>query len=213
MSKVFFEAADLFSARQAGEDFQQGPVTTVPGRVPSSIRRTSHIDVLRPHGITGDLLMVGGGRDLTTSEPGHGAPVRNGSMRLEISTTPEHRVQSISAGGVEGNVQDLIGANIFGGFRRSLAAVATGSDAGSVGLSLLDDAPVATVVAGYVPFRRCGHRRGQSLFHSKAGGVPGLEGRRHRRGKPGPDRQRARAPRPSGSPAAEGDRRSAGLAH
>jgi hypothetical protein len=151
MSKVFFEAADLFSARRPGEGLLQGPVSAVPGRVPSSIRRTSHIDVLRPHGIPGDLLMVGGGRDLKTAESGHGATLREGSMRLDISM-PEQKVQSISAGGVEGNVQDLAGANIFGGFRRNLAAVATGADAGSVGFSLLDDVPVATVIASYVPF-------------------------------------------------------------
>jgi hypothetical protein len=151
MSKVFFEAAGLFSARGAGEGIPQGPVPAVPGRVPSSIRRTSHIDVLRPHGIKGDLLMVGGGRDLKTAESGHGATVGEGSMRLEISM-PEQKVQSISAGGVEGKMQDLAGANIFGGFRRNLAAVAAGADDGSVGFTLLDDVPVATVIASYVPF-------------------------------------------------------------
>jgi hypothetical protein len=151
MSNVFFEAADLFSARRAGENILQSPVPTVPGRVPSSIRRTSHIDVLRPHGISGDLLMVGGGRDLKTAESGHGAAVREGSMRLEISM-PALKVRSVSAGGIEGKVQDLAGANVFGGFRRNLAAVAAGSDQGSVGLSLLDDVPVAAVIASYVPF-------------------------------------------------------------
>lgn len=149
----------------------------------------------------GDLLMVGGGRDLKTAESGHGTAVREGSMRLEIST-PALKVQSVSAGGVEAKVQDLAGANIFGGFRRNLAAVAAGPGRARLACPCWTTRPWPPSSPATCPLRpaRSRLRTEPPLFNGW--GVSGLEGRGHRRHKPGSDRQCARAPGPSGFSAA-----------
>src|SRR3954454_22099 len=49
------------------------PATETPPRRPGSVRRTSTIDMLRPDGWTGDLILVGRARDLATTD--HGAEV------------------------------------------------------------------------------------------------------------------------------------------
>jgi hypothetical protein len=46
------------------------PTTSTPARLPGSVRRSTSVDMLRPDGIDGELVLVGAGRDLHTGADG-----------------------------------------------------------------------------------------------------------------------------------------------
>jgi hypothetical protein len=134
----------MTSADAAGP---RDPATTTPPRRPGSIRRTSTVDLLRPDGWTGDLLLIGRARDLATIESGGevlataevNARADATRMLRELRTTPA--VDGIDA---------LLGAPVASGFRARLEAAAPDHRNGFTPLYLLlDELPVASLISGY----------------------------------------------------------------
>jgi hypothetical protein len=126
------------------------PTTGTPGRVPGSVRRTETIDMLRPDGLLGPLVLSGRARDLATGPDGSGIVLATseceariafagGRLLTEITTTPDRPA-----------LQALLGQRVSSGFRAAVMAADPGLSAEDGLLNLLlDDFPVATLVSGH----------------------------------------------------------------
>ncbi|MDV7352740.1 DUF2889 domain-containing protein [Rhodococcus oxybenzonivorans] len=126
------------------------PTTSTPVRLPYSVRRTTSIDILRPDGPGGLLLLRGSGRDLGTD--GDGSPVQFDAVHtgVDIDFGAGRTLVAADAGPGAPDLSALIGARAASGFRSALAAELPG-DASQHSLlyRVLDDVPVATVISGY----------------------------------------------------------------
>jgi hypothetical protein len=138
------------------------PTAGTPARTPGSVRRTSTIDILRPDGLAGPLVLTGRARDLHT--PRHGGPqlVANATAGAVIDEDRALRaVRPASARGGSGlrslvtdpdrpGLQALVGASVSSGFRRRLdeADPELAADHNLL-YALLDDLPVATLISGH----------------------------------------------------------------
>jgi hypothetical protein len=123
------------------------PATTTPPRRAGSIRRTSTIDMLRPDGWTGDLLLFGRARDLVTGD--HGAEVL-ATAEVDARADATRTLRELRTTPTVGGIDALLGAPVASGFRARLEAAAAGHREACTPLYLLlDDLPVAALVSGY----------------------------------------------------------------
>jgi hypothetical protein len=126
------------------------PTSSTPERAPSSLRRTTTIDMLRLDGLGGDLTLHGRGRDLHTDGEDRAGVLgeaefvaridyAGGRELVELRTTPHQP----GAGG-------LVGARASTGFRAALDSVLPQERVErSLLYLMLDDVPVATLVSGH----------------------------------------------------------------
>jgi hypothetical protein len=126
------------------------PTTGTPERVPGSVRRTETIDMVRPDGLLGPLVLKGRARDLATGPDGAGIVLATsecearidfvgGRLLAELSTTPDRPA-----------LQALLGQRVSSGFRAAVTTADPGLSAEDGLLNLLlDDFPVATLVSGH----------------------------------------------------------------
>jgi hypothetical protein len=128
------------------------PTTATPPRVPGSVRRTTSIDMLRPDGIEGNLLLVGIGRDLHTAADGTATVLEAGAMEATIDYADAQRVRDLGSTPAIDGIEQLIGRSASTGFRAALNDVVAGQDViGRPVYQLLDDLPVAVLISGYSP--------------------------------------------------------------
>jgi hypothetical protein len=126
------------------------PTTGTPERAPGSVRRTETMDMLRPDGLLGPLMLAGRARDLATGPDGAGSVLAiaectaridfiGGRVLTEIDTTPGRPA-----------LQALLGKRVSSGFRAAVTAAdpRLSAEDGLLNL-LLDDFPVATLVSGH----------------------------------------------------------------
>jgi hypothetical protein len=126
------------------------PTESTPARVPGSIRRTSTIDMLRPDGLLGDVVLVGRARDLATATSGAAAVLGEAGFLARIAFLSERSVAALATSPPEPDAATLIGVKASSGFRGALdAALPAHRDARSLLYLLLDDLPVAALVSGY----------------------------------------------------------------
>lgn len=126
------------------------PTSGTPVRIPGSIRRTVTFDMLRPDGFAGDLVLVGFARDLLTDVTGGSRVVATADLNVVIDYTRGRLVTAISTGGGEDGVAGLVGTSAASGFRRAAAAACPDDRAARTPrYALLDDVPVASLVAGH----------------------------------------------------------------
>jgi hypothetical protein len=126
------------------------PAARTPSRLPGSVRRTSSIDMLRPDGMTGDLLLAGRARDICTAGDGSVAHVARASLEMTVAFLSGREVRSISSDPVRPALQALVGARAASGFRSRVADLLPAElQARSLLYLLLDDVPGATLIAGY----------------------------------------------------------------
>lgn len=125
------------------------------------MRRTSSIDVWRPDGLDGDLVVDARARDLATLADGTGTVL--GFVRLRLRLGRDHRLLEVEelagapeAGAPEAGALDagvlapLVGTRVGSGFRAVLdEELATERDARTLLYLLLDDLPGATLISGY----------------------------------------------------------------
>jgi hypothetical protein len=123
------------------------PATETPPRADGSIRRTSTIDMLRPDGWTGDLVLRGRARDLvTTASEAHAVA----EARVDVRADVTRALIAIDTTPALPRADELLGAPVGGGFRGRVDAVAPDERARATPLYLLlDDLPVAALVSGY----------------------------------------------------------------
>ena len=126
------------------------PTVETPGRVPASVRRTSSIDMLRPDGLTGDLLLVGAARDLVTAADGSAAVVAEAAMEAAIGFLPNREVRRLDTTPDHPGTKQLIGKRAASGFRAALeSALPDHREQRSPLYLLLDDIPVTTLISGH----------------------------------------------------------------
>jgi hypothetical protein len=126
------------------------PTMATPRRAPASVRRTSSIDMLRPDGLTGDLLLIGFARDLVTAVDASAATVAEASMEATIGFLPGREVRELRTMPEHGGSGQLIGKRASSGFRGALeGALPDHKEQRSPLYLLLDDIPVTTLISGH----------------------------------------------------------------
>lgn len=122
------------------------PTSGTPPRTPNSVRRTVTIDMLRPDGLRGPLVLRASGRDLLTGPDGTPSEVVRASFEavvdfmggwdlLELVTDPPRRA-----------LQELVGSGVGSGFRARIRDI--DPQLPNLLHQLLDDVPVTTLVSG-----------------------------------------------------------------
>jgi len=123
------------------------PVAISPPRLPGSIRRTTHIDMLVG---AGPLTLDGRARDLVTSATGQQVV---GEATMLAGLDDQGRLASLDTTSwppTDGDTASLRGLVVSGGFRAAVGrAFATDVEHGTPLAQLLDDLPVAALISGY----------------------------------------------------------------
>jgi len=127
------------------------PDRSSPPRRPDSIRRTSTVDILRPEGLTGPLVLAGVGRDLVSAGDGAPTVAATGSTQVTIEYVGSRCVTEVVSDPPAPELAGLVGVRAGSGFRRVLAEVSPSSaSSGSIVNLLLDDTSPATLISGSV---------------------------------------------------------------
>lgn len=127
----------------------QRPADPSPDRAPGSVRRTSSIDTVRPHGLHDAAVMTGQARDIVTDDDGRARVVDTASAHLDVAA-PGRELLAITTEPDDPAFQALLGAMVGPGFRGKLHATVPYADAAATPLlMLLDDMPGAALVSGY----------------------------------------------------------------
>ncbi|GAA3395228.1 DUF2889 domain-containing protein [Cryptosporangium minutisporangium] len=127
------------------------PTRGTPARRPGSVRRTSTVDMLRPDGLTGRVVVDARARDLRTATVGTVAEGSAAHTRIEaeVDYVGGWTLRAISADPPDERLAALAGASLAGGFRRRVQETLPEQYAEATRLHLLlDDFPVATLVSG-----------------------------------------------------------------
>jgi hypothetical protein len=127
-----------------------GPTALLPARAPGSVRRTTTIDMLRPDGLDGPLLLRGGGRDSRTRDDGSVQVLAEVSLDVEIDFLGGRTVRAIRGEPDEPGLAALVGGRASSGFRRAASLAAPmHAAAGDLLNQLLDDVPGTSLISGY----------------------------------------------------------------
>lgn len=130
------------------------PTAGSPPRRPGSVRRTITLDSLRPDGPTGNLILIGRGRDLATSPEGAASVIAEAMFRFEIAFQSRREILRVETAPEVPELAGLIGVSSTSGFRRHLAEIVPELRATHPLLAaLFDDAPVTSLVSGYATTR------------------------------------------------------------
>jgi hypothetical protein len=139
------------------------PTLSTPGRISGSVRRTSTMDCHWPDGLGGDVRVIGRARDLVTDEAGEGRPVDQAVLDAEIAFQDERKVAALTTSPSADGLNALLGATAGPGFRRRMAqAVPAHRESRSPLHLLLDDVPVALLIAAYA-FNQAGRSSHEEL--------------------------------------------------
>jgi hypothetical protein len=126
------------------------PAPRTPPRAPGSVRRSTVVDMVRPDGVTGDLRLVGAGRDVATSRDQRLELLGGAALGLTVDYVGASTVTSISAEPAPPDLQRLVGTSARAGFRRAVGDAAPDERRRRTLLhQLLDDVPVTTLISGY----------------------------------------------------------------
>jgi Protein of unknown function (DUF2889) len=126
------------------------PTTGTPERMPGSVRRTETMDMLRPDGLLGPLVLSGRARDLATGPDGAGTVLATSECTARIDFLGGRLLTEISTAPDRPALQALLGQRVSSGFRAAVMAAdpSLSAENGLLNL-LLDDFPVATLVSGH----------------------------------------------------------------
>jgi hypothetical protein len=114
------------------------------------LRRTTTVDLLRPEGAGGEVVVDGRGRDLFTAADSHAVVVADAALRARVDYPGNCRLARIELEPAEPGVGQLLGATVGPGFRAKVAAaVPDAADRRALSHLLLDDLPGAVLVSGY----------------------------------------------------------------
>lgn len=121
-----------------------------PARRRGSVRRTLSVDMERPDGLDGVIVLRGLGRDLVTGTDGEEETVATAS--LDVVIEPDGIIRE--ARSAERELAEFVGKPSGTGFRALLDdASAADLQAGSLLYQLLDDVPVTAMITGYMDAR------------------------------------------------------------
>ncbi len=126
------------------------PTSSTPDRRPGTVRRTTTLDMLRPEGLDGPLLLVGRGRDLRTDKHGCGKVIAEAGCVATVDFTGGRILRELRCDPPQPRLDELVGATVSSGFRGALEAAAPDLAARNGLLHhLLDDLPTVTLVSGH----------------------------------------------------------------
>src|ERR1700722_322304 len=126
------------------------PTAGTPARVPGSVRRTSTIDMLRPDGRFGPLLLMGRGRDLVTDVDGVATTTGASACSGRVDFMGGRLLTEVTSEPDRPALQALLGQRVSSGFRGAVQNADPDRAASDNLLNLLlDDFPVATLVSGH----------------------------------------------------------------
>ncbi|MFC8432359.1 DUF2889 domain-containing protein [Streptomyces sp. NPDC057253] len=125
------------------------PTAGSPARTPGSVRRTTTIDMLRPAGLDGPLVLVGAGRDLCTDAHGTARVTSEAACRAVVDYTGDWALRELTTEPARPGLAALVGGGTSSGFRARMNASdpALAAECDLLHL-LLDDLPVTTLVSG-----------------------------------------------------------------
>lgn len=129
-----------------------GPLPTQPARRPGSIRRTSSIDLHWHVDGPGTLHLVGRARDLVTDAAGVAAVVGRAGLDVRTDTAMVSTAVTLDPPDA-GEARFLEGISVREGFRARAREVFHHHVGEPLGL-LLDDIPVAALIAGYASVKQ-----------------------------------------------------------
>jgi hypothetical protein len=118
------------------------------------VRRTTNVDIVRPDGFGGPLVLLGAGRDLRTATDGSTQVVATAGTEVVIDFVGDRVVRSVRADPTDvdlsaGDLDGLVGARAGSGFRRQLAERCPSLvTSGSLVHLLLDEVTPATLISG-----------------------------------------------------------------
>lgn len=125
-----------------------GPATMTPPRACPSIRRTSHIDMVRAGGPSGDLHLTAGARDLRTWGDGSATVVGTASLQARVGV--DRRLAEVWTSPEEPAMSALVGRVVGSGFRGAVARCAPDQAEDGTPLHLLlDELPIASLLSEY----------------------------------------------------------------
>jgi hypothetical protein len=114
------------------------------------VRRTTTIDLLRPNGLDGEVVVDGRGRDLVMGHDSHPRTAVSASLDARIDYMSACALREIRTDPADDGVLQLLGAAVASGFRAKVAgAVPQAAADRSLVHLLLDDMPGAVLVSGY----------------------------------------------------------------
>ncbi|HZM42930.1 MAG TPA: DUF2889 domain-containing protein [Acidimicrobiales bacterium] len=127
-------------------------LASTPPAAPGSVRRTTSIDVTRPDGLLGPVVVALAGRDRTVDPEGRARVLAKVSLAVRVGVSG--LVEGIDVEGFDGDgpagLAGLVGAGLRSGFGRRAAATLPDDAARRTLLgTLLDDLPGAYHVSGY----------------------------------------------------------------
>ncbi len=135
-------------------DLIRSPATSTPRRAPDSIRRTSHIDMIRTGETTQDgVRLVGTARDTSTDADGKGTILGESHVQAEVGR--DRRLESIAITPEGPDLTALLERPVASGFRAVVDETVPDERALQTPLYLLlDDLPVAALISGYADLYR-----------------------------------------------------------
>lgn len=129
-----------------------GPETQTPPRQPGSVRRTSNMDMLRPHGLTGELVLAGRGRDLVTAADGSTRVAAYAELTARLDG--EGKVRDLGLTPPVAAAAALNGRFVGAGFRNAVVRTMPEHRDGATPVHLLlDELPVAAIISGFARMR------------------------------------------------------------
>jgi len=125
------------------------PTSGTPARRPGSARRTTTVDMLRPDGLRGNVVVDARARDVRTGLDGEIEVRQETRVTADIDYLGGWTLNAIAGDPPESRLDPLVGQSVGGGFRRRVQAGLPEQYERATRLySLLDDFPVATLVSG-----------------------------------------------------------------
>ncbi|TQM11235.1 DUF2889 domain-containing protein [Pseudonocardia kunmingensis] len=125
------------------------PAANTPVRLPFSVRRTSSMDMLRPRGLTDPTLIVRGvARDVVTDAEGVGTVSAQARLDAEVRFDASRALVALTTSPAC-DTERLLGLAVASGFRAAADRALDPDEHGGVLALLLDDLPVAVLIAGY----------------------------------------------------------------
>jgi hypothetical protein len=134
----------------------KSPRADVPVRRPGSVRRSTAVDMVYVDpeepidGTAARLVLRASARDVVTAADGRGRP--EGETRLAAWVDPAHRLLRLDVDPPEPRTESLLGRGVSSGFRAAAGQAVPDRHDEPLG-QLLDDIPVAVLVAGYAGLR------------------------------------------------------------
>jgi hypothetical protein len=126
------------------------PSGLTPARRPGSLRRTSTVDQAWPNGWQAPFTLRGRARDLLTPAAGAARVLRAAALTMAIDYGKGRRIVAVDSRPAEPALEALVGEKALSGFRAVVARVVPAHcDSRSPLHMLLDEVPVAALVAGY----------------------------------------------------------------